>query len=278
MTLLKIFSKRWILTTLLVLAAMSVMVRLGFWQLDRLEKRKAFNARVEAQLSQPELLINAEAAANNKLVQQMPGMEYRSARVLGEFDHSHQIALRSQYDNNQYGVHLLTPLKIAGSQQVILVNRGWIPIQDWETGSLSKFDQPGFVEVQGMIRPSLDKADFGSRSDPTPAPGQEPLKAWNFVNIPAISEQMPFTLLPIYIQQAPDPAWTQLPHRSLPEIEISEGSHMSYAIQWFTFAAILGLGYPFFIRKQEKNLPARPKAGQAQEFANPQMKNKPIHK
>ncbi len=250
---LRLFSQRWILTTLLVLAAMGVMVRLGIWQLDRLEKRKAFNARVEAQLSQPELIINAGIIEDKNLLEQLPGMEYRSARVKGEFDHRNQIALRSQYHDNQYGVHLITPLKISDSDQFILVNRGWIPIQDWESGSLAQYDQPGLVEVQGMIRPSLNKADFGSRSDPTPAPGQEPLLAWNFVNIPAISNQIPYQLLPVYIQQAPDPAMSQPPFPSLPEIEISEGSHMSYAIQWFTFAAILGGGYPFFIRKQDQS-------------------------
>ena len=43
----KMFSRKWILATLLVLAAMGVMIRLGIWQLDRLEKRRAFNARVQ---------------------------------------------------------------------------------------------------------------------------------------------------------------------------------------------------------------------------------------
>jgi surfeit locus 1 family protein len=267
MILRRIFSRRWILTTLLVIAAMGVLARLGIWQLDRLEKRRAFNARVEAQLSQPELVIEAQAIEADSFVQQLAGMEYRSARVLGEFDHSHQIALRSQYYDNQYGVALITPLHIAGSQQVILVNRGWIPIRDWEDGLLAQYDQPGLVEVTGMLRPSMDKADFGSRSDPTPAPGQKPLTAWNFVNIPAISVQMPYALLPAYIQQAPGVSSTRPPYPSLPELEITEGPHLSYAIQWFTFAAILGMGYPFFIRKQEKNEtnPARARPDQETE-------------
>lgn len=268
MILLKIFSRRWILTTLLVIVAMGVMVRLGIWQLDRLEKRKAFNARVEAQLSQPVLLMDANTVTDKTIVGRLSAMEYRSAFVKGQYDHSYQVALRAQYHDNQYGVHLITPLRIEGSNQVILVNRGWIPIQDWESGSLEKYDQPGIVEVSGMIRPSMNKADFGSRNDPTQAPGAGMLKAWNFVNIPAISNQTPYPLLPVYIQQAPDPAWTQMPHRSLPEIEISEGSHMSYAIQWFTFATILGAGYPFFIRKQENSRSNHPTANPDRDTKN----------
>ena len=64
----------------------------------------------------------------------------------------------------------------------------------------------------------------------------------------------PYQLLPVYVQQAPDPAWTSLPYRSQPDVEISEGPHLGYALQWFTFSALLGLGYPVFIRRQERKI------------------------
>jgi len=34
-------------------------------------------------------------------------------------------------------------------------------------------------------------------------------------------------------------------------VELTEGSHFGYALQWFSFAAILFVGYPFYLRKQE---------------------------
>jgi surfeit locus 1 family protein len=247
------FSRRWILTTLLVVAAMGVMARLGIWQLDRLEGRRAFNARVLAQTSQPTLALEDQA-----LEADLAGMEYRQAFVTGEYDHEHQIALRNQYWGNQWGVHLVTPLRVAGSEAVILVDRGWIPAEEFKSGNWSQFDEPGVVSVSGVIRAPRNEADFGSRSDPTPAPGEGALKAWNFVNVEGLEKQMPYPLLPAYIQQAPDPSWTEMPYRSQPEIEISEGPHMSYAIQWFSFAAVLGLGYPLFIRRQEKRTAERP--------------------
>ena len=48
-SLMRLFSRRWIFATILVLIAMGVMVRLGIWQLNRLEQRRAFNERVLAQ-------------------------------------------------------------------------------------------------------------------------------------------------------------------------------------------------------------------------------------
>ena len=240
------FSRRWIITTILVIAAMGVMIRLGIWQLDRLEGRRAFNTRVLAQTSQPVLVLDGGSVDGD-----LSTMEYRQVSVVGEYDHEHQIALRNQHWGNQWGVHLVTPLHISGSGETVLVDRGWIPAEEFQSGDWSKFDEPGLVEINGIIRAPQSEADYGSRSDPTPAPGGPALEAWNFVNITALGQQMPYPLLSAYVQQAPDPSWSTLPHRTQPEIEITEGPHMGYAIQWFTFAAVLGLGFPLFIRRQQ---------------------------
>ncbi len=244
---LRMVSRRWLLTTLLVIAAMGVMARLGVWQLDRLEKRRAFNSRVLAQTSQPALVLDSQSLGAD-----IANMEYREIIATGEYDHTQEIALRNQSWNNLYGVHLVTPLKISGMDQAILVDRGWIPAADFESGDWSKYVEPGIVEVRGVVRASQNKADFGKRSDPIPAAGEPALMAWNFVNIAGIQNQVSLPLQPAYIQQAPADGWEGPPYRSQPKLELSEGPHMSYAIQWFSFAALLGVGYPFFIRRQEQ--------------------------
>jgi len=240
------FSRRWILATLLVLSAMAVMARLGIWQLDRLEKRREFNARVLVQINQPALVLNGET-----LQEALTGMEYRKVVVEGEYDFSQEVALRNQVWENQAGVHLLTPLRVAGTDQSVLVNRGWVPVQDFENHDWTAYTEPGVVHVEGVIRASNSTPDYGRRADPVPAPGMGRLAVWNFANVAGISQQVPYALLPIYIQQAPEPSWKELPYRTQPELDLTEGPHQGYAIQWFTFAAILGLGYPFFIRRQE---------------------------
>jgi surfeit locus 1 family protein len=238
---LRMISRRWILSTLLVIAAMAVMARLGIWQLDRLEQRKVFNARVLAQIDQPPILLSGQALNTD-----LASMEYRPVIVEGEYDHSQEVALRNQAWNDQIGVHLLTPLKIAGSDRAVLVDRGWVPVQDFDSHDWSQYTEPGEVRVQGVIRASSSAPDFGRRLDP---PGRQDI--WNFTNVERIAEQVSYPMLAIYIQQAPDPSWTGLPHRSQPELDLTEGPHLGYAFQWFTFAIILGLGYPFFIRRQE---------------------------
>jgi surfeit locus 1 family protein len=44
-------------------------------------------------------------------------------------------------------------------------------------------------------------------------------------------------VLPIYIRQTPDSSLPRFPRRLEP-LPIDEGPHLSYAIQWFLFAAL----------------------------------------
>ena len=243
----RLFSRRWILTTLLVIAGAAVLARLGVWQLDRLAQRRLFNARVQAQTAQPQLQLTGDALSAD-----LVNMEYRSVVVRGQYDFSRQVALRNQAWDNQGGVQLLTPLKIEGTNTYVLVERGWVPGIESTPADWRQYDEPGSVEVRGIIRRSQSKPDFGRRLDPLPAPGSSPLELWYFANVEGIAAQLPYTLLPVYVQQAPNPAWTSLPYRSLPVLDLTEGPHMSYALQWFSFSALLLVGYPFYVRKRER--------------------------
>ncbi len=253
--------QRW-WTTLLVVVAVCVMIGLGVWQLDRLQQRRAFNARVAAQIAEPAIEITGEALQAG-LAQTLTTMEYRAVSVTGQYDHSHEIALRNQAFQDQIGVNLLTPLVISGTHQAVLINRGWIPYQDAAPDQWNKFAEPGIVQVRGVIRYSQARADFGGINDP---PGT--LQVWNLINLARIQEQMPYPLLPVYIQQTPEgnatigegkpftlitvptsakPMPISLPARSPLQVDLSEGSHLVYAIQWFTFAAMVGIGYPYLV-------------------------------
>jgi surfeit locus 1 family protein len=241
-----------LLPTLLVIVAVTVMVRLGIWQLDRLEQRRAFNAQVELARAGTVLDLNQDQPAD------ITKLEWRTVRFAGEYDFANQVAIRNQYYAGQYGYHLMTPLlsdpstPSAGQAGLaVLVDRGWIPAdgnstpEDWR-----KYDLPGEVMVAGQIRLGQGKPAFGGIADALPADGTK-LQVWNNADVEQIARQLPYPLLPVYIQERPDPADTEPPIPFQPELELTEGPHFGYALQWFTFATILFIGYPFFIRKQE---------------------------
>jgi surfeit locus 1 family protein len=237
------FSRKWWWATLLVIAAILVMLRLALWQLERLEERRAFNARVAAQVEQPPLTLTGDA-----LNLDLTEMEYRAVIVVGEYDHTQEVALRNRVYENHLGINLLTPLIIAGSERAVLVNRGWIPVEQAAPENWKTFAEPGKVEVRGVIRKSQSRPDFGGVPDP---PGS--LKLWNLVNVARIGEQVSHPLLPIYVQETPDSsravagkgssAQDVYPIRAKPAIDLSEGPHLGYVGQWLIFAAILAVVY-----------------------------------
>ncbi|HLA06035.1 MAG TPA: SURF1 family protein [Anaerolineales bacterium] len=251
MFLLKMFSRRWWLATLLVFCGTAILIRLGLWQLDRLDQRRDFNAQVESARSLPVLDLNKETPSA------IEEMEWRFVQIVGEYDFGNQVALRNQYYGERYGYHLLTPFHFnpsTGSRQaptVVLVDRGWIPAEGNSTpADWRRYDDPREVTVTGQIRLGQGKPAYGGVADVLPVNGTK-LEIWNNADVEHIANQLPYPVLPIYIQPKMDESDIEPPIPFQPEVELTEGPHFGYALQWFTFASILFFGYPFFLRKQE---------------------------
>ncbi|UYN91821.1 MAG: SURF1 family protein [Anaerolineales bacterium] len=245
----RLFSRRWLLATVLVLAAAAVMVRLGVWQLDRLEWRRAFNARV---IEQANLAPMQLGAADTNL--DLYSMEYRQVQITGEYLANDAVALRNQVwvtvYGNQLGYKLLMPLRIEGSDTAILVDRGWIPAE--QPLDLAQYAEPGPVTITGQLRRAEIDVQLAFNADPTLQPGEQRLELWNYLDLPRLAQQMQTPLLTSgYVQIVPQDEQTQPPFANPPELDLSEGSHFGYAVQWFTFATILLAGYPFFARRQD---------------------------
>ncbi len=245
------FSRRWLPATLLVLVAAAVLARLGIWQLDRLAQRRALNARVSEQQAAPVLTLDKNAGNLD-----LYSMEYRSVMVTGTYLPADEIVLRNQTWETDFGpelgVKLLTPLLIEGSNVAILVDRGWIPQADADPAARAKYAQAGTVTVRGQLRRTDLDFNLLRKPNPTLSAGQDRLDAWNDLDLDRLDAQIGADLLPMYLQEFPQSEQTQPPYIVLPELDpTDEGPHFGYALQWFSFAAVLLIGYPFYIRHQE---------------------------
>ncbi len=223
------------------------MVRLGFWQLDRLAQRRASNAELVQQLALPPLSLAGDALPA-ELVDggDLTALKNRAASARGTYDFSHQVVLKLQNWQGQPGVHLITPLLIEGSSRAVLavlVDRGWVPYAEAAPDSQRQFDEPGPVTVTGRFQ----------LSQPLPAAATQPgspQAEWYRLDIAALQAQVPYPLLPVYIQQSPPPGGNvKLPYRVEPVYDLSDGPHLSYAIQWYSFAVIFGGGYGYYVYK-----------------------------
>jgi len=235
---------KWIVTTLIVLIGVFVLIRLGFWQLNRLESRREFNAHYLEQISASQINLNDDSNYQDLL-----SMEYRHVEVSGNYDFSNEIYLQNQAWNNLPGYKVVTPLIMDGDNDVVFIDRGWISLDDLEEIQLINSQYKKHQILKGIIRLPQSKSDFGGKNSPQ---NESDSKFFLYVDLGLFQEEVDYPLLPIYIQIY-DEKNNEKPYSSLPEIEISEGPHLGYAIQWFFFASLLGFGYPFYLKKQLRN-------------------------
>ncbi len=232
-----LISRQWRWLTLAVVIILLGLLRLGFWQLDRLEQRRATNALIASRLNELPLELRGQpidAAAN----------EYRPVVVTGQYDHSQEVVLRNRSRAGVPGMDILTPLRITNSDQSILINRGWVPLAQAEAAARTQFAIAGPVTVTGIVRQPVSQVSSWGPQDQR-RDGQR-LDAWFRPDVARIAEQIPYPLLPFYVEQLPVAGAPDLPHPQ-PNLELSDGPHLSYALQWFAFATILVCGYAAFV-------------------------------
>ncbi len=239
------FSRRHIVTTVLVFLAVPVMVRLGFWQLDRLAQKRAFNAQVEAQIAAPaQPLRGPEDLAGGP-----DAWRFRHVVAEGEYDFSAQVAVRNRFWQGRPGFHLLAPLRLTGCDCAVMVDRGWIPQEQADPEQWTRYDEPGQVRVEGHL---LEGEVAPNRGEPPSASGER-LVYW--ADVEAIGASLPYTMLPALLLQEPrSPEETTgkvLPVREGFHPELSEGPHLGYAIQWFLFALLLPGGYLYGLARNQ---------------------------
>jgi surfeit locus 1 family protein len=214
-----------------VLLAVPVCTRLGFWQLDRLQQRRARTTQVRERLAMPPIQPGTQAS-------DLENLEYRRVVLQGQFDPDHEILLTNRSYQEQPGAHLVTPLVLAGAEEAVLVDRGWIPASQAAEDELDPYHLEGEVKLEGILRRSRPEPRWSFLADPVPEPEGAFVRRWRVLNVERIQIQMPYPLAPYFIEQdqrlgrdSPQP----IPD---PDIDLSEGPHLSYAIQWFSFAGI----------------------------------------
>jgi surfeit locus 1 family protein len=213
------------------LLAAAGFVRLGFWQLHRLGERRANNRAVLAARAAPVV------ALSGSLLGSADSLLERRVTARGRYDLEHDIVLRGGALQGVPGVQVATPLRLAGSDTAVLVERGFVPTPDAVTVDPRALAEPGDVQVTGLAR--LLQPGGGK---PLQRDGKT---TWARLDLAALRDSLPYPLLSISIRQTPDPSLPSFPRRLDPPA-IDEGPHLSYAVQWFLFAG-LAVAFAFLV-------------------------------
>lgn len=243
----RLLSASWIIKHLFALLIFVSFVTLGFWQLARLEQRRASNAAALAVLGQSPADLTAQVPDPAALVG-------RKVRVTGTYLNDQSVVLRSQKsDSGVDGVHLLTPLQVAGSDAAVIVDRGWLPSAQ-RGDALAAYAVPREVTVEGIARAAQTRPDSPLAPRDLPLPGETRVEAWVRVDVGRLEAQVGAPLLPLYVEQLPAGS-TTLPRPRDPRT-LDEGPHLGYALQWFAFSGMLAVVYTALMRQELRATPA----------------------
>jgi surfeit locus 1 family protein len=199
----------------LVLAALACAagIALGNWQTRRAEQKRALGAE----------LASKQIAARGVFLPQLT------------------VLLDNKLRHGRPGYEVITPLRLADSEMHLLVNRGWIaapPTRD----VLPEVRTPqGEVRLEGIALERLPQALQMKNSSQG--------KIRQNLDIKAYGEETGLRLRPIVIEQhsAIDDGLV----RDWPRPDAGIERHQSYALQWYSLAALaVVLGAVFSFRKK----------------------------
>lgn len=203
-----------------------LFIFLGVWQLHRADEKKGLMALHQQRMQDEPLTLGAEAP-------NLEDIRYRRVIVSGEYDVEHQFLLDNQVHRQSPGYHVLTPLRIAGIETAVLVNRGWIPL------GASRDERPDLeirhrnVVVTGMVErfPGVGLKLEGAE---IPGPGWPAVV--QLVDPARIGERLGYAVLPY--QVLADETVAEAYIRDWKQVRLDPGKNQGYALQWFLFALV----------------------------------------
>ncbi len=240
---------RFILFTVLMAGLVVLMVNLAFWQLRRLHERQSANATITQHVAEAPVPIGDVLRASTTAAD-ADAAEWRSVAATGTYDPADQVLIRNRSLDSNAGYHVVTPLRLAGGSAV-LVNRGWIPLEQ-QSEQLPTIPPPptGVVTVTGRVRASQHKGRFFSPTDP---PDGRLTQLYR-VDVPRISEQVPYPLVPAYLElQSTDPPVVGAQPELIALPGLDDGPHLSYAVQWFFFSCCAMAGWILAVRRSARS-------------------------
>jgi len=232
-------ARRTLWFVLFALVAAAVCVRLGFWQLARNAERREVNARVSARLLEPPAPFAAVAPLGDSA-------RFRRVTLTGVADYAHEVVHAARTNGGSPGVHLLTPVRIAGSDGAVLVNRGWVYSPDGVAVDHARWREGDTLQVTGFVEHFL--------AAPRPAAGVPRTdRVVRTVDRDEIVRLTGTAVAPVYVvatEVESRPAHAGEPPVRLTPPELGTGPHLGYAIQWFAFAAIALIGTSVVLAKR----------------------------
>lgn len=212
----------------------AVFIWLGFWQIRRLHEKQRYNETVASRRFLAPIPFDSIPADTST-------SKFRRVKLTGTYDYQNEIVWTLRGRDGSPGVNILTPLLRPGSDTAVLVNRGWVYSPDATRVNLDQWKEAGTLDGDAYVLPLHGSAG----EDSARARG----RSFRYLNLAELRRVFPYPIAPVFavLATAPVDSATTPPRVTL--LPLDEGSHRTYAFQWFSFAAISIIGAFIFTRK-----------------------------
>jgi len=205
----------------------ALAISLGNWQARRAEEKLELGRRLDEGAKGPLLSVSSARLDASAL-------ERRRVSARGRFDARAVLLLDNKVLHGTAGYHVLTPLKLEGGGDLhVLVNRGWIAAG--ERSRLPAVPTPEAVQtIEGIaVTPSRRFLELA------PEAASGPLRQ-NLV-LEREEKRLGLGLQPFVIEQTSDASDGLAREWERPDTGVDR--HRSYALQWYSFAALAAVLY-----------------------------------
>lgn len=183
------------------------MARASAWQWQRHLEKQALISTLKTTLElEP---IPLQTIVESPLLDS--ALQWRRVSFSGTYDFEHEVIVRrNRGAQDRAGVHVITPLKLDGSEKYVLIDRGFLPLGRESRDSRKRYQTPsqgsGFGLVKSTMAPKLPKAlAFLEPQDPPVGADRPWNDLWIRVDITKMQQQLPYSVLPIYLESMQNP-------------------------------------------------------------------------
>jgi len=210
---------------------------LGLWQLDRAEEKIKLQSARQQQSAKEVLDERALQLEGEHSARQRGEWMHRRLLLTGQWLPEHTVFLDNRQMNAKPGFFVLTPMRLKGSQQVLLVQRGWVQRSFTERTALPEIKTPlGQVTVPGHLAPWPSRLyDFG---------GLEKGLIRQNIDLSGFKNETGLDLLEVSMLQSGAASDGLL--REWPMAASGVDKHHGYAFQWFGLSGLIVLLYVWF--------------------------------
>jgi surfeit locus 1 family protein len=218
--------------TLATALLLPLLLALGNWQLHRAAQKTALRADWTERSTMPPLQLSA-----HDLPYSSPGELFgRHIAIQGRWDTDNQILLDNQVLDGQAGYWVFTPLRIADSASVVLVNRGWLPANPRRESAPDVHLNQREAKVEGIGAPPPSRG-FLARQELDALLGAAGLLRVQQVDTEDLSQRLGLSLEPWTLRL--DPTAPDGYKRQWQPPGLAPERHQAYALQWFLLAALV---------------------------------------